>query len=436
MVRLWLQVLTQKVFGGRGLRRTSRPAWRSRLRPRFDILETRTVMSAVNIQPSELLPLPIPSMGHEPPVSAPPNPGLGFKHGLGAPDRSDPGWDKLLQDVLAGPRPTGPASPGLASDTSGNTYGARTDPPAETLAGKARDRAGLRALDPLRSPQTQAPPRVAQDVVAQDVARPRGVPSHSQPLETRAFKVDHAAGEPASPARVPDVAAAPASVVTPSRADPQTNAVVAPPAPPKQVSPAEAPTVRGSFLPSPGDLPDGSLLQRYAVHREEMAFAALVQRHEQLVFGVCRRVLGDSHAALDAFQATFLVLARKAGVLDKDSPLAGWLYKVAYHLALRLRTVAARQRQREKEAAQGRSAETASESSAEIEMGEMREALREELQRLPEEYRLPLVLCYFDGQTHDEAARAVGLPRGSMAKRIGEGLERLRERLTDRGFML
>jgi RNA polymerase sigma factor (sigma-70 family) len=154
------------------------------------------------------------------------------------------------------------------------------------------------------------------------------------------------------------------------------------------------------------------------------------------VFGVCRRVLGDSHAALDAFQTTFLVLARKAGALDTESPLTGWLYRVAYHVALRLRAVAARRRHREREAAHDRSGESSSEASAEIEKHEMRDALREELQRLPEKYRTPLVLCYFDGQTHGEAARTIGLPRGSMAKRIGEGLERLRERLTERGFTL
>src|SRR5262249_62020808 len=101
-----------------------------------------------------------------------------------------------------------------------------------------------------------------------------------------------------------------------------------------------------------------------------------------------------------------------------------------------LRAVAARQRRSERGAANGRAAHGANASADEIEKREMYQALREELQRLPEKYRVPLVLCYFDGRTHDEAARAIGLPRGAMAERIGEGLERLRVRMLDRGFLL
>jgi RNA polymerase sigma factor (sigma-70 family) len=184
----------------------------------------------------------------------------------------------------------------------------------------------------------------------------------------------------------------------------------------------------------PADLPDGALLQRFVTDREQAAFTALVQRHERFVLAICQRVLGDSHAAQDAFQATFLVLARKASMLDTQRSLAGWLCKVAYNLALRLRAVAARQRRHERDAASGKSFQGTSESSA-IEMQELRQALCEELQFLPEKYRAPLILCYFDGRTHDEVARTIGLPRGSIAKRIGEGLERLRERLNERGFM-
>jgi RNA polymerase sigma-70 factor (ECF subfamily) len=183
-------------------------------------------------------------------------------------------------------------------------------------------------------------------------------------------------------------------------------------------------------------LPDGWLLRRFVADQEQAAFTALVQRHERFVLGICQRVLGDSHAAQDAFQATFLVLARKASMLDWQKPLAGWLYKVAYHLALRSRAMVARQRRSEQAAANGRSSQVPSEGPADVEKQEMYQALSEELQRLPEKYRTPLVLCYFDGRTHAEAARAIGLPRGSMAKRIGQGLERLRERLLHRGFML
>ncbi|MDB5313307.1 MAG: polymerase sigma factor, sigma-70 family [Gemmataceae bacterium] len=182
-------------------------------------------------------------------------------------------------------------------------------------------------------------------------------------------------------------------------------------------------------------MPDGSLLRRFVAGREQAAFTALVQRHERFVRGVCVQVLGDAHRAQDASQATFLVLARRAGMLDGRGTLAGWLYKVAYHLALRYRAAEDRQRRREQDAVE-RSPRGASTFSDVLDQEELRRALSEELQRLPEKYRLPLVLCYFDGRTHAEAARAIGLPRGSIAKRIGEGLERLRERLLDRGFML
>jgi len=169
------------------------------------------------------------------------------------------------------------------------------------------------------------------------------------------------------------------------------------------------------------------------VDREQAAFAALVRRHELFVLGVCERVLGDSHAARDAVQQTFLVLARKAGVLDREGPLAGWLWTVASRQALRLRAMIARRRRKEKQAADDRPPHDAGVSNAPEEQ-EVREALRQELQRLPEKFRAPLVLCYFNGHTHEEAARALGIPRGSMAKRIGEALERLRERLRARGF--
>jgi RNA polymerase sigma factor (sigma-70 family) len=180
---------------------------------------------------------------------------------------------------------------------------------------------------------------------------------------------------------------------------------------------------------------DAVLLQRFIYYGEDAAFAALVRRYDRLVLRVCERVLGDPHAAQDACQSTFMVLARKASVLSWQSPLGGWLARVAYRLALRLREVAARRRRSEWQAALDSSAENTSDCAREIDKQEMLEALSEELQRLPEKYRTPLVLCYFQGRTHEEAARAVGLPRGSMAKRIGEGLERLRDRLIARGLI-
>jgi RNA polymerase sigma factor (sigma-70 family) len=155
-----------------------------------------------------------------------------------------------------------------------------------------------------------------------------------------------------------------------------------------------------------------------------------------VVLGVCHKVLGDYHAAQDASQATFMVLARKAGMLDRSTPLGGWLYKVAYHLALRSRAVAARQKLGEKEAADELPTATTDPGPATVDQREIQQVLQEELQRLPEKYRAPLTLTYIDGRSHADAAREIGLPRGSMAKRVGEGLERLRERLLHRGFAL
>jgi RNA polymerase sigma factor (sigma-70 family) len=206
--------------------------------------------------------------------------------------------------------------------------------------------------------------------------------------------------------------------------------------PARQSGRVEIPVARTEVERLPADLPDGLLLRRFVAGGEQAAFTALVHRYERLVLSTCQRVLGDSHAAQDAFQATFLVLARKANMLDTHRPLAGWLYQVAYHLALRLRAVAARQRRWEREATEGKSSRAVTEPSANLEEQEMRQALTEELERLPEKYRAPLVLCYFDGRTHEDAARAIGVPRGSMAKRIREGLKHLRERLLDRGFVL
>jgi RNA polymerase sigma-70 factor (ECF subfamily) len=184
----------------------------------------------------------------------------------------------------------------------------------------------------------------------------------------------------------------------------------------------------------PARVPDYALLRRYVANGDQAAFRTLVRRHERVVFGTCQRVLGDSHLAQEAFQATFMVLARKAAVLDVGQPLTAWLCKVAFRAALRLRTAVANRRRREREAA--RPSPVVAPLYADLERKEIFQALAEELQHLPEKYRAPLVLCYLDGRTHADAAQMIGLPRGSMAKRIRQGLLRLRARLVTRGFML
>ncbi|MGE3805086.1 MAG: sigma-70 family RNA polymerase sigma factor [Gemmataceae bacterium] len=177
--------------------------------------------------------------------------------------------------------------------------------------------------------------------------------------------------------------------------------------------------------------PDAELLERYR-GGDQSAFRSLVERHGAMVLAVCRRQLGE-HDAEDAFQATFLVLARKAGALDGASSLASWLYTVARNLAVDVRLMESRRRQREERVAAART-EAALPGSKNAR--EVQDVLDDELTRLPEKYRAPLVLCLLEGKTHDEAARELGWPRGSMAKRLERGQELLRERLVRRGLAL
>jgi RNA polymerase sigma factor (sigma-70 family) len=272
--------------------------------------------------------------------------------------------------------------------------------------------------------QARAPVAQAADT---STARPdHGSPSGPEQQRARA------AGEP-GPQTGPTPGVNQRTHDAGDRPVPKSNGTLAAAGPVRTVN---GPIVRSGAGRPAADLPDGSLLHRFVEYREQEAFTALVQRHERSVLGVCRRVLGDSHAAHDAFQTTFLVLARKAGMLDRQTPLGGWLYRVAYHAALRLRSVAARQRSTEAEAARESNSTATAEGPTEVELEELRNAVREELDRLPEKYRTPLTLCYLDGRTHADAAREIGVPRGSMAKRVGEGLDRLRERLLDRGITL
>jgi RNA polymerase sigma factor (sigma-70 family) len=180
------------------------------------------------------------------------------------------------------------------------------------------------------------------------------------------------------------------------------------------------------------DLTDSHLLERFTTRGEESAFAALVQRHGPMVLGVCRRVLHQAEDAEDAFQATFLVLARKARSVRRRESVGGWLYQVAYRLAVRARAASARRRAHERKAA------VMAQARPEAEAGwdDVQPVLDQELNRLPEKYRLPLVLCYLEGKTNRQAADELGWPEGSMARRLARGRELLRERLVERGVGL
>ncbi|OAI46320.1 hypothetical protein AYO44_11505 [Planctomycetaceae bacterium SCGC AG-212-F19] len=178
-------------------------------------------------------------------------------------------------------------------------------------------------------------------------------------------------------------------------------------------------------------LVDQQLLQAFTANRDQEAFAALVRRHGPLVLGVCRRVLQAQHDAEDAFQATFLVLARKASSIRKQQAVASWLYGVAYRLASKAKLQAARRRSHEREATPP-SPSLASDPT----WSELRTVLDEELMRLPEKFRAPLLLCYLDGKTQDEAARQLDWSLGTFRRRLDQGRELLRQRLTRRGVAL
>jgi RNA polymerase sigma factor (sigma-70 family) len=186
------------------------------------------------------------------------------------------------------------------------------------------------------------------------------------------------------------------------------------------------------LLESGGSPPDDRrLLQRFVTGRDQEAFAELVTRHGPLVFGLCRRVLRDRHDAEDVFQATFLVLAKKAAAIRKPESLSCYLHGIAYRLAIRARAEADKRRRHERSASG-----TGGTEDADLSWGEVRALIDEELQRLPAAMRLPLILCYLEGQTQDEAARQLGWSRGTLKRRLERGRDRLRIRLTRRGVTL
>ena len=189
-------------------------------------------------------------------------------------------------------------------------------------------------------------------------------------------------------------------------------------------------------------LTDGELLARFACRREksgatpdrgsaEVAFETLLARHGSMVLSVCRQILGDLHAAEDAFQATFLVLIRRSGSFEvrASDSLGPWLYGVAYRTALKARRLAEHRRARERQVAMA----ATEGSNCPAELDDLRSLLHEEVSRLPAKYRAPVVLCYLEGRTHEEAAGALHWPVGTVRGRLARARDLLRSRLTRRG---
>jgi RNA polymerase sigma factor (sigma-70 family) len=181
---------------------------------------------------------------------------------------------------------------------------------------------------------------------------------------------------------------------------------------------------------------DTALLARFVRNRDDSAFELLMWRHAAMVLRVCQAVLRDSHAAEDAFQATFLALARKAGSIGRREALAAWLYQVAYRVALKARLDAANQR-----ALEGRQRDRVPRVSAAVPRDDVAERdllplVHEELNRLSAKYRSPLILCYLEGKTHAEAAAQLGWAKGTVSGRLARAREMLKKRLVRRGVLL
>jgi RNA polymerase sigma factor (sigma-70 family) len=181
-----------------------------------------------------------------------------------------------------------------------------------------------------------------------------------------------------------------------------------------------------------GQLPDADLVSRFVARRDAAAFSALVGRYGPLVLGLCRRLVRREQDAEDAFQATFLVLVRKAGSIGKHESVGSWLYGVAYRVALKANTAAARRRARETPL-RDIAAPEAGCGATENDLGAVLDA---EVNRLPPKHRRAVVLCYLQGCSAQEAARVLGCARGTILSRLARARERLRGRLVRRGLIL
>src|SRR5262245_58282117 len=174
------------------------------------------------------------------------------------------------------------------------------------------------------------------------------------------------------------------------------------------------------------DLTDAELLARYQATRDESAFAIIVKRHGPLVIAAARQLLTDAADVDDAFQAAWLMFVRESKSIRDGAALSGWLYRVTYRIAIRLKQRQDRRRELGEAGA----------DEPDLSWREACAVLHEELDRLPDKFRLPLVLCYLDGRSRDEAAKQLGWTEGMVKGRLERGRDTLRERLPRRGVTL
>jgi zinc protease len=179
-------------------------------------------------------------------------------------------------------------------------------------------------------------------------------------------------------------------------------------------------------------LPEPQLLEMFITQRDESALEAILLRHGPMVLRVCERVLDDPHDIDDAFQATFLVLVKKAGSIRRRDVLGTWLYGVARRVAVRARVNSRRRQARERTGIEG--IDVVQECTIRAEASELRCVLHDEIERLPRRYRAPVVLCDLEGQTHEQAATQLCCPVGTIKSRLSRGRERLGSRLARRGL--
>ena len=189
---------------------------------------------------------------------------------------------------------------------------------------------------------------------------------------------------------------------------------------------------RAALLCAPTIVSDSRLLESFLTCRDESAFAMLVERHGPMVLGVCRRVIGNLHDAEDAFQAVFLVLARKASSIVPRDLVGNWLHGVAYRTALQARDRLGRRRARERQVKDMPQPTVA----PDLDLRELHQTLDQELNQLSEKYRVPIVLCDLEGRLRQDVARQLRIPEGTLSSRLAKGRQMLAGRLARHGVVL